>query len=134
MKTSLMKTIPEIQAERQRLLTRLDDQTLAIKQELEAIKSQLQPGQLLESALEQVTESVQSSQLTLQLAKLTISALPIQWAKHPVVATGIRLAMPWMLEKLSDIKDSLGQIISWDGVQETLVDTVAGVQRAFKQT
>jgi hypothetical protein len=89
---------------------------------------------LLESAIEQVTESVQNTQLTTQLAKLTISALPIQWSKHPAVATGIRLAMPWMLERLSDVKDSLGQVISWDGVQETLMDTVAGVQRAFKQT
>lgn len=134
MKTSSMKVIPEIQVERQRLLARLDDQTLAIKQELEGIKSQLQPLELLESAIEHVTESVQTTQLTTQLAKLTISALPIQWSKHPAVATGIRLAMPWMLEKLSDVKDSLGQVISWDGVQETLMDTVAGVQRAFKQT
>lgn len=129
-----MKTIPEIQAERQRLLDRLDDQTLAIKQEFEGIKNQLQPSELLESALEQVTESVQNTQLTTQLAKLAISALPIQWSKNPAVATGIRLAMPWVLEKLSDVKDSLGQVISWSGVQETLVDTVAGVQRAFKQT
>ena len=129
-----MKVIPEIQAERQRLLDRLDDQTLAIKQELEGIKHQLQPFELLESAIEQVTESVQDSQLTVQLAKLTISALPIQWSKNPAVATGIRLAMPWMLEKLSDVKDALGQVISWDGIQETLVDTVAGVRRAFKQT
>ncbi|WP_373552663.1 hypothetical protein [Haliscomenobacter sp.] len=50
------------------------------------------------------------------------------------MATGIRLAMPWLLEKMSDLKDSLGQVISWDGVQETLEDTLAGVQRAFKQT
>lgn len=129
-----MKTIPEIQAERQRLLDRLDDQTLAIKQELEGIKHQLQPVQLLETALEEVTESIQNTQITTQLAKLTISALPIQWSENPAVATGIRLAMPWMLEKLGDLKDSLGQVISWDGVQETLMDTVAGVQRAFKQT
>ncbi|WP_421794779.1 hypothetical protein [Haliscomenobacter sp.] len=129
-----MKVIPELQAERQRLLNRLDDQTLAIKQEIEGIKNQLQPLELLETAIEQVTESVQDSQLTAQLTKLAISALPIQWSKHPAVATGVRLAMPWMLEKLSDVKDALGQVISWDGVQETLMDTVAGVQRAFKQT
>lgn len=129
-----MKTIPEIQAERQRLLDRLDDQTLAIKQELEGIKHQLQPLELLESAIEQVTESVQDSQLTVQLAKLTISALPIRWSKNPAVATGVHLAMPWVLEKLSDVKDALGQVISWGGVQETLMDTVAGVRRAFKQT
>lgn len=128
-----MKTIPEIQAERQRLLDRLDDQTLAIKQELEGIKQQLQPLELLESAIEQVTESVQNTQLTTQLAKLTISALPIQWSKNPAVATGVRLAMPWVLEKLDDLKDSLSQHISWPGVQETLEDTLAGVHRAFKQ-
>ena len=129
-----MKTIPEIQAERQRLLDRLDDQTLAIKQELEGIKDQFQPLNLLESAIEEVTESVQTNQLTTQLAKLTISALPIQWSENPAVATGIRLAMPWVLEKLDDLKDSLSQHISWSGVQETLEDTIAGVHRAFKQT
>lgn len=129
-----MKTIPEIEAERQRLLLRLDYESQAIRQELEAIKEQFAPAELLESAIENITDSVQEQQLGFSLSKLVLSILPIRWSRNPMLNTGIRLATPWLLERVQGLAERMGQYISWDGVRETIAETMAGVRRAFKQT
>lgn len=129
-----MKTIPEIEAERQRLLLRLEENSLAIREEIEAIKENFAPAQLLESALENITDSVQEQQLGFSLSKLALSILPIRWSRNPVLNTGIRLATPWLLARVQALTERMGQYISWDGVQETIAETIAGVRRAFKQT
>lgn len=129
-----MKTIPEIAAERQRLLLRLDHKSQAIRQEIEAIKEQFAPAQLLESAIENITDSVQEQQLGFSLSKLALSILPIRWSRNPVLNTGIRLATPWLLDKIQALGEALGQYISWQGIRETIEDTIAGVRRAFTQT
>lgn len=129
-----MKTIPEIEAERQRLLLRLDYESQAIRQELETIKEQFAPAELLESAIENITDSVQEQQLGFSLSKLALSILPIRWSRNPVLNTGIRLATPWLLARVQALTERMGQYISWDGVQETIAETMARVRRAFKQT
>lgn len=129
-----MKTIPEIEAERQRLLLRLDYESQAIRQELEAIKEQFAPAELLESAIENITDSVQEQQLGFSLSKLALSILPIRWSSNPILNTGIRLATPWLLEQVQGLAERMGRYISWDGVRETIAETMAGVRRAFKQT
>lgn len=129
-----MKTIPEIEAERQRLLLRLDYESQAIRQEIEAIKENFAPAQLLESAIENITDSVQEQQLGFSLSKLALSILPIRWSRNPVLNMGVRLATPWLLERIQGLAEALGQYISWQGIRETIEDTIAGVRRAFKQT
>ncbi len=132
-----MKQIPEIQAERYRLLARLEDQTLGIKREMAAIKSSLQPLQLLKSVLEQATESIQDTGLATQVTKLALRAMPNKLTRHPITALILRMAMPWIVQKAEDLSRIICSekgVISWVGVRETIRDTIAGVRRAFKQT
>ena len=102
-----MKQIPEIQAERYRLLERLEDQTRGIKREMAAIKSSLHPLQLLESVIEQATESIQDRGLAIQVTKLALTALPNQLTRYPIIALILRMAMPWIVQKA----ENLGRII-----------------------
>lgn len=129
-----MKKIPEIQAERQRLLLRLEENTTAIRNEIEQIKHNLSPGHLLSSAVENITESVQEGELGASVGELAISMIPTRWFQNPLLNLGIRLAMPWIVEKLMDLGQRLGSMISWEGVRETISDTVEEVQHVFKQT
>ena len=103
-----MKQIPEIQAERNRLLARLDDQTRGIKREMAAIKSSLQPLQLLKSVIEQATESIQDRGLATQVTKLALTAMPNKLARHPITALILRIAMPWILQKAENLSRLIG--------------------------
>lgn len=131
-----MKTMPEIQAERQRLLQRLDNDAEAIRDEMDSIVSDLHPLNLLGNMVDGIfTEPFQPNHLEMsrKVAQLAINALPYNWTRHPLLATGIRLAMPWLLEKAKGLGYALNKVISWKGVRDTIEDTIAGMRRAFRQ-
>ena len=97
-----MKKHPKIQAERQRLLLKLDLYEERIHQDIEALKDSLRPLEIAKNVIHQAADSFRDNSLTTQGMRLAMSMLPRR-ARNPILGIAAQIAVPLLVRNIPGV-------------------------------
>ena len=98
----MKKSLPRIQAERNRLQLRLITYEQRIKDDVAVIKTALRPLEIAKTLISKVADSFRDNSLATQGTRLALTMLPRR-ARHPLIGIAAQLVIPLLLRNLPSI-------------------------------